>query len=137
MRRNLRRDEPRVRAYFPAVRWLVAAQMSMIGLVALGASWFGDGLDVRSALLGGLAAFLPNLYFASRVGFFDPAKSAKDVIKSFYLGETIKLILTAASFFILFQLPDIRFLPLFIAFGAVLTVFWLALLIRSNDISMN
>jgi ATP synthase protein I len=53
------------------------------------------------------------------------------VVRAFYLGETIKLLFTALLFIIVFQLPGIWPLPLFIAFGAVMAVFWFALLLRN------
>lgn len=89
----------------------------------------------RSALLGGAAAFLPNLYFAVRFGFSNPALTAKQIVRIFYLGETIKLTTTALLFILIFQLPDIRFLPLFTSFSLVLMVFWFALLTRGTDYS--
>jgi ATP synthase protein I len=106
----------------------------MTALACLGAFLIGDSLDARSALFGGLTAFLPNLYFAAKFGFSDANRTAKQVIRTFYLGETIKLTLTAVMFFIVFQLPDIRFIPLFTAFTSVLMVFWFALLVRGSDL---
>ncbi|MDD5034981.1 MAG: ATP synthase subunit I, partial [Methylococcaceae bacterium] len=84
-----------------------------------------------SALLGGLIGFLPNVYFGMKFGRKDPSKSADEVVGAFYLGETIKLIVTALLFVLVFQLPGILFLPLFIGFGSVIAVFWFALLLRN------
>lgn len=120
-----------MRPFFAVVRWVLLVQAGTIVTVAAG-TWLLSGWpDARSALLGGLTAFLPNLYFASRFGVTDHRRTTKDVLRIFYLGETVKLLLTAALFFILFQFPDIRFIPLFIGFTAVLAVFWFALLARS------
>jgi ATP synthase protein I len=90
--------------------------------------------DARSALFGGLTAFLPNLYFAVKFGVSDATRTAKEIVGIFYRGETIKLITTAVLFFLIFQLPDIRFLPLFTSFVLVLTVFWFALLMRGTEV---
>jgi ATP synthase protein I len=89
--------------------------------------------NARSALFGGLTAFLPNLYFAVKFGVSDASRTAKEIVGIFYRGETIKLITTAVLFFLIFQLPDIRFLPLFTSFALVLTVFWFALLWRGTE----
>jgi ATP synthase protein I len=77
-----------------------------------------------------MTAFLPNLYFAFKFGYSKPDRTVHEIVKTFYVGETIKLIITAVLFFLIFQLPDIRFLPLFTSFALVLTVFWFALLVR-------
>ncbi|MBS1211483.1 MAG: putative synthase protein, partial [Proteobacteria bacterium] len=88
--------------------------------------------EAKSALLGGLVGFLPNAYFAVRFGRRDPTKTAKDVVRSFYLGESVKLLFTALLFVLVFQLPGILFMPLIIGFVSVIMVFWFALLLRSN-----
>jgi len=89
----------------------------------------GGVAQARSALLGGLVGFLPNAYFAVKFGRSDPRKSAKEVVRTFYLGESIKLIITALLFLFVFQLPGIVFMPLFIGFLSVIMVFWFALLL--------
>jgi ATP synthase protein I len=106
------------------VQILTAGVVSAVIMVLWG--WLG----AKSAFMGGLIAFLPNVYFASRFGFSDKTKTTKQIVRSFYIGETIKLILTAALFFLVFHLPNIMYLPLFIGFGSVLMVFWFALLKR-------
>ncbi len=82
-----------------------------------------------SALLGGLAAFIPNFYFALRVSG-SAGQDAKKVLHSFYKGEFIKLILTALIFVMIMQIPNIEILPLFAGYVAALSVFWFALLLR-------
>jgi ATP synthase protein I len=122
-----------MRLYFRAVRWILAVQIMVASAIIMVALLMGGISDARSALFGGLTAFLPNMYFAAKFGFSDPDRTARQVVRAFYLGETIKLSLTAVMFFIVFQLPDIRFMPLFTAYGAVLAVFWFALLVRGKD----
>lgn len=116
---------------FLAVRRVLQIQMlTIIGIFA--AAWGLAGFqEARSALIGGLVGFLPNAYFAVKFGRRDPSRTAKDVVKSFYLGETVKLIITALLFVIVFQLPGILFMPLFIGFISVIMVFWFALLLRN------
>lgn len=88
----------------------------------------------KSALFGGLIGFLPNAYFAVKFGRLDPRKNAQQVVRSFYFGETIKLIITALLFVLVFQLPGILFMPLFAGFIAVIMVSWFALLLRNNEL---
>lgn len=82
-----------------------------------------------SASLGGAAAFIPNLYFALRV-YKSAGQEARKIVKSFYAGESGKLLLTGALFFMIFRLPNIEILPLLVVYIAALSVFWFALLMR-------
>ncbi|MFU8788911.1 MAG: ATP synthase subunit I [Methylobacter sp.] len=82
-----------------------------------------------SAALGGAAAFIPNLYFALRV-HRSAGQEARKIVRSFYAGESGKLLLTGALFFIIFQFPNIQILPLLSVYIAALSVFWFALLMR-------
>ena len=84
-------------------------------------------LMARSVLLGGLIAFVPNAYFALKISR-NRKKAPQQIVRGFYLGEVVKLALTAALFFLVLQMPDIQVLPLFLGFIAVLGGFWIALL---------
>lgn len=118
---------------FPVVRWILRVQISTIALITFLALWIWGWPEAKSALLGGLTAFLPNAYFAIKFGTPNTTRTSKDIVKMFYYGEAIKLIITAVMFVFIFQMPDIRFMPLFTGFGAVLMVFWFALLVRGTD----
>lgn len=89
----------------------------------------GGGQKVESSLWGGLAAFIPNLYFALRIRN-STGKGARKVVNSFYKAESGKLLLTAALFIIIFQIPNIEILPLLTVYVTALSVFWFALLMR-------
>lgn len=81
------------------------------------------------AFLGGAAAFIPNLYFAFRIKRAqgqDPQK----IVRAFYVGESGKLVLTTVMFALIFQLPNIKILPLMTGFVAALSTFWFALIVR-------
>ena len=113
---------------FVAVRRILYMQGGVLVFVpALMLGWFG-WFEARSAFLGGLAGFLPNLYLASRVVRAREA-SAKRFLHAFYAGESLKIILTALLFFLILQLDDIRLMPLFAGFTSVIVVFWFALLV--------
>lgn len=85
--------------------------------------------EALNPLLGGLTAFVPNLYFALRVSR-SYHQEPKKIVNSFYAGESGKLILTAALFMLVFQFPNIKLLPLLTGYVAVLSIFWIALLLR-------
>lgn len=95
----------------------------------------GKALAV-SAVVGGLIAFLPNLYFAYRISLSE-GESAKKIVQSFYSGESRKVLMTGALFTIAFQLPGMLFFPLMVCFVSVLSVFWLALLLFARDFEYN
>jgi len=108
---------------------ILGLQIIVTILISLGFYILGGSAKVLSPLLGGIAAFLPNLYFALRMARTigqDPQK----IVRSFYAGESGKLILTAVLFFMIFQIPTIELLPLLAAYVAALSVFWFALIFR-------
>lgn len=115
---------------FLAIRKLLLAQVLMVAFVSNVALGFFGVQAGKSALLGGIIGFLPNACFAFKISGMK-GKPANLILRSFYVGEALKLVLTAALFILVFQLPDILGLPLFAGFMAVLMVFWFALLMRS------
>lgn len=113
-----------------AVGKVLSMQVALVMLVSaamlLGFGW----LEARSAFLGGMAGFLPNVYFAYRISR-SRGREAGKIVRSFYAGEAGKLVMTTLLFFLIFQLPDIMLLPLLAGFAAVLAAFWVALLQRA------
>jgi len=121
------------RKLFFAVKRVLLMQLLAIALIGGSTLAFFGWAEARSALFGGLIAFLPNAYFAAKFGFSDKTRTAREIVRSFYIGESIKIIITAGLFFLIFQLPNILFLPLFAGFISVLMVFWCALLMRDIE----
>ncbi|WGS86073.1 ATP synthase subunit I [Methylomonas sp. UP202] len=112
---------------FSTVGKVLLGQVLMAALVASGFLLMGAWKSALSALLGGLVALIPNLYFAYRLHLVRHG-GARKVVNAFYSGETIKLALTAALFILALQIPAIDFLMLLLGYAAVLSVFWFALL---------
>jgi ATP synthase protein I len=86
-------------------------------------------LGAKSAIYGGLAAVIPNLYFAYKIKK-STGKSAKKIVGSFYSGESGKFLITVFMFALIFQDPKIIVMAVFLTYTFTLTVFWFALLIR-------
>jgi ATP synthase protein I len=107
---------------------ILGYQVLIIVVVSLGFAVWG-WQKALSPALGGLAAFIPNLYFALRISG-TAEQEARKILNSFYAGETVKLILTATLFMLIFQIPNIEILPLLVGYVAALSVFWFALLMR-------
>ncbi len=77
-----------------------------------------------SVFIGGLVCILPNVYFASRVFRHEGARAARKILSSFYIGEAVKLLLTALFFGVALVVLKIQPLALF---GGYL-VAWFSLL---------
>ena len=111
---------------FSTVAKVLYAQALVAIILAFG---FGTGVGIeaaKSSLLGSAVAWLPNLYFGYRI-YLARHRNAQGILGAFYSGETIKLILTAALFIIVLQIPSVDFLVLLVTYIAVLSVFWFAL----------
>ena len=108
---------------------IISYQVLVIIIMTAGLALIGGRPYGLSAALGGAAAFIPNLYFALRV-HKSAGQEARKIVRSFYAGESGKLLLTAALFFMIFQIPNIEILPLLAVYIAALSVFWFALLMR-------
>jgi ATP synthase protein I len=89
------------------VQAAVASIISILFFVMWGAQ---HGL---SALAGGVIAVLPNFVFATLAFSHSGASSAVKVIKSFYWGEAVKMLLTIALFSLVFINLKVGFMPLF------------------------
>lgn len=108
---------------------IISYQILLIMVMTAGFALEGGKSHALSAALGGAAAFIPNLYFALRV-YRSAGQEARKIVRSFYAGESGKLLLTGALFYMIFQLPNIEILPLLAVYIAALSVFWFALLMR-------
>ena len=117
---------------YSTVNKILILQAMVIVLVSMGFWLLGTVNMLVSSLYGGITAFLPNLYFAYRMSLVKE-KSAKKIVRSFYSGESRKILMTCALFAVAFQLPNVQFVPLMACFVAVLSVFWLALILFAQD----
>lgn len=106
---------------------VLLAQLIVLLLAALVSwQWLGS-VAGYSALLGGLIAWLPNLYFAHKAFRFSGARAARDIVRSFYAGEAGKLILTFVLFALTFAgVKPLEAPALFGAYLLTLLVSWFA-----------
>ena len=108
---------------------ILSLQMLVILLITIGFYSVGGWSKALSPLLGGFAAFVPNVYLAIRM-ISVQGQPAHKIVRSFYAGESGKLLLTGVLFYLIFQIPDIALLPLLTGYVAALSIFWFALLLR-------
>lgn len=111
---------------FSTVGKILSAQVLMAALVASGFLLIGGWKYAISPLAGSAVALLPNFYFAYKI-YLARHQQAQGILNAFYTGETVKLIMTAALFAMVFQIPAVDFLTLLIGYVSVLSVFWFAL----------
>ncbi len=106
---------------------VIAAQLAvtlLAGVFALAISGFHAAW---SASVGGLISTLASLYFALRVLAPTRGAAIRSVVRTFYVGEAQKLVLTAVMFYVAIKWMDVVFLPLILTYTATLFVYWLAL----------
>lgn len=105
--------QPRQQAYR-----LIGLQMGLAGVIAI--AWLLNGwIAAISALLGGLAAVLPNLYFAYRFFVETAARQVERIVRAFYWGELTKLLLSAFLVISISKLwPGMAVYPFFSNFAA-------------------
>ena len=107
---------------------LLILQIVVTVFVAFGFFLAGGWQKAISPVLGGLAALLPNFYFAFRM-YLTKGKDAKKIVRSFYADESGKIFITVFLFYLIFQIPEINLLTLLAGYMAVLSVFWFALIL--------
>jgi len=120
------------RSGYSTVNKILILQTLVVVLVSLGFLVLGTVSMAVSSVAGGLTAFLPNLYFAYRMSLVKD-NSAKKIIRSFYSSESRKILMTCALFALAFQVPNVQLFPLMACFVAVLSVFWLALILFAHE----
>ena len=81
---------------------VLLVQLLVVLVLAVALWYWRDAVAGYSGLLGGLIAWLPNLYFAHKAFRFSGARAAQAIVRSFYAGEAGKLVLTAVLFALVF-----------------------------------
>lgn len=108
---------PRVRWVFSGVQvgLLLAFVVVMVVLQGRAAAF--------SAFLGGFVCILPSFLYIRRVLMVTGAQNAKQICRQFYLGETIKIVLTIALSLLVFRWQGLLPLPYFLGFLVAQSVF--------------
>lgn len=112
---------------------LVGVQAVIVLIIAM--LWLIGGVtEAWSALLGGTACVLPSLYFARR--FFASADSmaARRILTAFYLGELVKLALSAGLVAVIILFVPVSIAPFMVGFVGAQFGFWLGPAIVKLDL---
>ena len=106
---------------------VLVVQLVVVLLAAVVLWQWRGAVEGYSGLLGGLIAWLPNLYFAHKAFRYSGARAAQAIVRSFYAGEAGKLILTAVLFALTFAgVKPLEALALFGVFLLTQAVNWFA-----------
>lgn len=125
MRQNLAYHTTAMQAVRAKAYGLLGLQL--IAVIVLALCWgFAGTRSTTSALLGGLACILPNFYFAYRFFTSFHSRDIKKILKAFYWGECIKLLLSASLVIIIISEIKVNILPFFTGFIGAHIGYWLA-----------
>ena len=89
--------------------------------------FFVDIEAAYSAIIGGGISIIVTAYFAGHVFSVRAGSTASKIARAFFVGESIKMVLTAILFAVAILWLDILFLPLFLTYIATLFAYWLVL----------
>ncbi len=104
---------------------IIFAQLCIVAVVTI-VAWLGWGVFIaKSTSLGGLASVIPSSYFAWRVFARVDARQAKQIIRSFYMGEFIKLLLSVVLVIAFIKIFAVYLPAFFLGFAVAQLGFWL------------
>ena len=104
---------------------LVFLQLVGVAILALIALLIKGATSGFSVLMGGLAYGLPNLFFVWRVFRFAGAQEMAQFMAAFFLGETLKLILSAILFLVIVKYLSVSLLSTLVGFIGAIVSFWI------------
>lgn len=107
---------------------LVGLQAMIVVFIALG-WWIKGEIESLSVLLGGIVYLLPNLYFAYCLFDTSSPIKVKRTIVNFYLGEVIKLALSAGLVIIIILYIPVSIVPFIMGLVGTKFGFFLAPLV--------
>ena len=86
----------------PPIYKIIASQFIAVGFTTtVGYTTLG-WICAYSLLLGGLICAVPNAYFTVKAFQYRGARAAQKIVRAFYLGEAVKILLICAGFALTF-----------------------------------
>lgn len=84
-----------------------------------------------SAILGGIAWTIPNFYFIRKIFKTSNTKTLEDIAKDFYIGETVKLLMSGILIILFVKLFALA-LPAFLSayVSVVMTSFFVPIMVK-------
>jgi len=105
---------------------IVMLQLLGVILLSLASIAFGSLNAGFSVMAGGLAYVLPNILFVWRVFRFGGAQQMTQFVAAFFIGEMIKLFLSAILFLIIVKYLPVSLLSVLVGFIGAIISFWIA-----------
>ncbi|MCB1648319.1 MAG: ATP synthase subunit I [Pseudomonadales bacterium] len=82
----------------PPIYKIIASQLIAVGFITtVGYTTLG-WISAYSLLLGGMICTVPNAYFSFKAFRYRGARAAQKIVRAFYLGEAVKILLMGAGF---------------------------------------
>lgn len=82
----------------PPIYKVIATQLITVGVITTIAYTTLGWVSAYSLLLGGMICAVPNAYFTFKAFQYRGARAAQKIVRAFYQGEAIKILLTCAGF---------------------------------------
>ena len=106
---------------------LAAWQLVITGIVVAIASLAGGSDAAFSAATGGSIGIVAGLYQALRMFRIDASKDPDGFLRSVYVGEAVKILLTVALMIAAIRALQVAMLPFMLGYIAIYVVYWMAL----------
>lgn len=121
----------------PPVNQAIALQLVVLTVSSALALLLTGWIIAYSLLLGGLISAIPNAWFARRFFRHRGASKTRQIMRDFYTGKFVSLVLTGAGFVLAFvYVEPLNILALFSGF--ILThIVGLLLLVKLQDAGIN
>ena len=113
-------------------RWLIL-QIIVVIVASLILLFMQGTRSASSVLLGGAVCVLPQYLFARRVFSYYRASAPARLIRNFYWGEIMKLLLTAVLFVLVISLVPVKIGAVLIGFISAQLVFWIMPLVSMKS----
>ena len=108
---------------------ILGLQLLVAGCVTLVFVLASGPMAAKSAAIGGAIAFIPGAFYAWRL-IVSRDSTPSRLLRAHFVAEAGKLALTFVLFAATFVwMKDVSAIPLFMAYIAVLLVYWLALIL--------
>ncbi len=95
-------------------------------------------MDLKTAaslFIGGAIGVIPAFVFARKLFQYAGARQARLVVRAFYLGEALKLLLTIILFVLVFKFVPIESAALLFGYGVALMAHWVSIAIFKAEIA--
>jgi len=112
---------------------IVLWQLGVSCLLALFALFLGGRTIGFSVLMGSMAYCLPNLLFVWRVFRYSSAHEMAKFMAAFFMGEMLKLILSAILFLVIVKYLPVSLLSVLVGFIVAILAFWIVCLWRFSS----